>query len=621
MQQLLSLDISGLSQQTRLPGSLMKLTALTSLDASHCSSLSVVPAGIWRMPALQELHLNGCTSLTELLYNPWRSGKVPVMSLRHLGLYGCQFRSLPVILGELSNLTKLNLERCSSLMCLPEMLGLVSLEELDLSGCSSIEHLPESLAQLTAVSSMKLSHCSSLLRLPSFMGGMSSLRQLDLGFCGSLDSLPRTMPAGMQSLDLSYCRHMETLAVQLVDLRDQMPSVLVKLQGWEALLGAQCGSVPLNDKQMTRRLRIQAIVVKLLTDKDAFMSSLERLSWLAVLLAATTFTGAIAPPGGYDNGMLFLPYSAADCSSAGNSSSSSSSSQAYSSAANCSVPARSAGACPAGASDISGVCVLVPDVCSDGLECRVKPRADLLRAFFVLDLLSFGFSMALVLFVVASSMPRRIDAQAAKFAGIIWLSFVAASLLMVLAVACGVGAMVAAVLAVYPVELQADVYGPFGVMLGLMGFALWGLGVRWVAIHPGQDAVSSGWDYTCERAVGHWLYAVLSVLVGPFWAALKWPWVGVSVWRLRLLAWRALLQAVGSRTARKTPRKGSLRDAAAGARRALSSMAGIGRVAALWRNQPALLPDPQQQQQPAAGVLQLQVVVAPGAAGMWHASG
>jgi hypothetical protein len=93
--------------------------------------------------------------------------------------------------------------------------------------------------------------------------------------CGSLNSLPRTMPTGLGLLDLSYCSQMEALAVQLVDLAEQMPRVHVTLRGWEALVDddAQGDSIPLCSKHLMRSLRTKAIVVKLLTDKDAFISS------------------------------------------------------------------------------------------------------------------------------------------------------------------------------------------------------------------------------------------------------------------------------------------------------------------------------------------------------------
>jgi hypothetical protein len=164
----------------------------------------------------------------------------------------------------------------------------------------------------------------------------------------------------------------------------------------------------------------------------------------------------------------------------------------------------------------------------------VQPREYWLRQFFVLDLLSFGFSMPLVLFVVASSMPRRIDSKAAKFAGVIWLSFVTASTLMAAAVGCGMGALVAGMLAVHPAQYMTDVYVPFYVTLVLMLCAFWGLMVRWVTIYPGWTAVSSGVVYFAERSGLLWLVQML-------WAA-----VWFCLWPLchQVTAARAVLQQV-----------------------------------------------------------------------------
>lgn len=121
--------------------------------------------------------------------------------------------------------------------------------------------------------------------------------------------------------------------------------------------------------------------------------------------------------------------------------------------------------------------------------------------FFVLDLLSFGFSVALVLFVVACSMPRHIGAQSAKYAGLIWLTLVMAFSLLALAVASGVGALVAGVLAVYPTQYLQDVWGTIGAMLIMAVLAFWALVVRWMAIFPGWAALQAGLVHVREEAV------------------------------------------------------------------------------------------------------------------------
>uniref|UniRef100_A0A383V1J9 PGG domain-containing protein n=1 Tax=Tetradesmus obliquus TaxID=3088 RepID=A0A383V1J9_TETOB len=283
------------------------------------------------------------------------------------------------------------------------------MRKLQLSGCSTLEQLLESLAELTALRIIRLARCSSLSRLPAYMDRMKGLKKLDISFCHSLDALPRHMPASLQLLDLSYCRHADKLAEQLVDLAEQMPNAKVVLKGWGAL-GTQQHDQTLQFlfgqslRGLVPQLRTETTVKRLLTDSETIISSLERLSWLAVLLAATTFTAAVAPPGGYNSGLLFLPYSNAGCRVSSSSSGSSGSSGISSSSV--------------GAQDINGSCIQAPDTCSDGLACRAQVSANRLRAFFVLDLLSFGFSMALVLFVVACSMSRKIGVQSARYAGL-----------------------------------------------------------------------------------------------------------------------------------------------------------------------------------------------------------
>ena len=65
--------------------------------------------------------------------------------------------------NESRGLTKLYLNRCSSLAALPESLGqLQALTTLDLGFCRSLVALPESLGQLQALTRLDLGDCSSL---------------------------------------------------------------------------------------------------------------------------------------------------------------------------------------------------------------------------------------------------------------------------------------------------------------------------------------------------------------------------------------------------------------------------------------------------------------------------
>jgi hypothetical protein len=95
------------------------------------------------------------------------------------------------------------------------------------------------------------------------MGALSrhvkSLQELNLAFCYALDTVPWTMPADLKLFDLSYLRHISTIAEQLVDLAEQMPrpQLQVKLIGWEQLLGEQLVLERLRWKQPLEQLHQQ----------------------------------------------------------------------------------------------------------------------------------------------------------------------------------------------------------------------------------------------------------------------------------------------------------------------------------------------------------------------------
>lgn len=80
----------------------------------------------------------------------------------------------------------------------------------------------------------------------------------------------------------------------------------VHLRGWDSLVG--CHEYPVALCTLVGGLMQQAVVQKLLEDAALVRELLTRMSWLAILLATAAFTGAITPPGGWDNGRLFLPY-------------------------------------------------------------------------------------------------------------------------------------------------------------------------------------------------------------------------------------------------------------------------------------------------------------------------
>lgn len=97
-------------------------------------------------------------------------------------------------LSTATNIWKLDLSGCSSLVELPSSIGnATNLSELFLSRCSSLVELPSSIGNATKLKKLNLSDCSSLVELPSSIGNATDLTELDLCGCTSLVSLPSSI--------------------------------------------------------------------------------------------------------------------------------------------------------------------------------------------------------------------------------------------------------------------------------------------------------------------------------------------------------------------------------------------------------------------------------------------
>jgi lysylphosphatidylglycerol synthetase-like protein (DUF2156 family) len=138
----------------------------------------------------------------------------------------------------------------------------------------------------------------------------------------------------------------------------------------------------------------------------------------------------------------------------------------------------------------AGGCIRKADHCTniEGARCSVKPSQQLLLWFFVFDLLSFGFSIILVMFV-ACSVPRTGRSEPRAAAGFIWLSLVVASSLLMLAVACGMLALLFGLPTVYPVALRSWVLVPWCMSSMCMVLLFVFLLAHWRAVFAGPHAV------------------------------------------------------------------------------------------------------------------------------------
>ncbi|KAG2334244.1 hypothetical protein Bca52824_005424 [Brassica carinata] len=120
-------------------------------------------------------------------------------------------------LSTATNLEKLNLHNCSSLIKLPSLPG-TSLEEFDISGCSSLVDFPSCIGNAINLRELDLSCLPNLVELPSYIWNATNLEKLDLSNCMNLVELPLSLGnfTKLEILILKGCSKLEVLPTNII---------------------------------------------------------------------------------------------------------------------------------------------------------------------------------------------------------------------------------------------------------------------------------------------------------------------------------------------------------------------------------------------------------------------
>ena len=127
-----------------------------------------------------------------------------------------------------TNLERLNLCKCSSLIKLPSLTG-NRLEELDMGGCLSLVDFPSFIGNAVNLRELNLSSFPNLVELPSYVGNATNLENLNLSNCSNLVELPLFIGnlQKLHGLELQGCTKLDVLptdinleSLHVLDLRD-----------------------------------------------------------------------------------------------------------------------------------------------------------------------------------------------------------------------------------------------------------------------------------------------------------------------------------------------------------------------------------------------------------------
>ncbi|KFK24294.1 hypothetical protein AALP_AAs63547U000200 [Arabis alpina] len=222
MSNLQFLKIYGDFNMLYLPRGLNYLSPKLRLLYWHDFPMTCLPATV-NFKFLIELTMHN--SKLEKLWE----GIKPLRNLKWMALrYSVNLKELPN-LSTATNLQKLDLRGCSSLIKLPSSIGnCTKLKKLYLGGCSNLVEFP-SIGNAIDLQSLDLRSFSNLVKLPSSIGNATNLENLDLGDCSNLVELPLSIEnlQKLRILRLEGCTKLEVLptnvnleSLDILDLTD-----------------------------------------------------------------------------------------------------------------------------------------------------------------------------------------------------------------------------------------------------------------------------------------------------------------------------------------------------------------------------------------------------------------
>ncbi|CAN6693357.1 unnamed protein product [Malus baccata var. baccata] len=192
---------------------------LEFLELNKCENLWTLPKGLNQLSSLQELRIHECSHLVSFpdVGLPPSLKDIEIISCASL-IYFAKFQ-IP------QNLRRIDIRDCKSLKSLVdeeecERLGLIApngffsdntnhcLEYILISNCQNLKSLPDGLCHLSNLQRLYIELCGSLVSIPRLSGGRrpSNLRTIWIIGCDKLEALPENMHNlnSLEDLSIDY---------------------------------------------------------------------------------------------------------------------------------------------------------------------------------------------------------------------------------------------------------------------------------------------------------------------------------------------------------------------------------------------------------------------------------
>ncbi|CAN6698415.1 unnamed protein product [Malus baccata var. baccata] len=143
-------------------------------------------------------------------------------SLQKMSLFMCDIsQGFIQILDALPNLVELNIDYCHDLVELPANLGdLIHLTKLSITNCHKLSTLPEDIGKLVNLEVLRLRSCADLLELPRSIRNLNNVKLFDISDCFSVKELPEDIGAmrSLEKINVSQCSGLKELPASVLDL-------------------------------------------------------------------------------------------------------------------------------------------------------------------------------------------------------------------------------------------------------------------------------------------------------------------------------------------------------------------------------------------------------------------
>ncbi|XP_024183249.1 probable disease resistance protein At5g66900 [Rosa chinensis] len=218
------------SKKYALPEFVEKMDKLKVLIVTK---YGLLPAELDNFPLLGSLSNLKRIRLERIAIPSMSKTPVQLKSLEKISLFMCKvgqaFDNCSIeLFNLLPNVVEMNIDYCNDLVKLPAMLcDLICLKKLSITNSHKLSVLPEEIGKLVNLKVLRLRSCTELSELPDSIRNLKLLNFLDISDCFSMKELPEHIGemCCLETLNMRQCSRLQELPASVLDL-EQLKDVI-----------------------------------------------------------------------------------------------------------------------------------------------------------------------------------------------------------------------------------------------------------------------------------------------------------------------------------------------------------------------------------------------------------